>query len=225
MTTVIPSSNRTAAPHPPGHSGFTLIELLVVIAILGILAAMLLPVLGRSQEKARDAYCLNNLKQLGVAVRLYSEDNRGRLPGAEAVPTQPVHTNAPLPRIVDVLGPYVGRAPGAAASTNGASVFRCPNDSYGRFQSEGSSYEWNYDLNGLRIDETQKVQNGFFKIVTDTSDNGAPAEPVVTTGAISLSTTPDTTPMLADYENVHHGNGDQYTKNLVFMDGHVRRLN
>ncbi len=62
------------------RNGFTLIELLVVIAIIAILAAILFPVFAQAREKAKQSACLSNMKQMGLAMRLYADDNDSGYP-------------------------------------------------------------------------------------------------------------------------------------------------
>src|SRR4051812_28585290 len=79
----------------PESSGFTLIELLVVIAIIGILAAMILPTLGRAKERAHATTCVNNLRQLGVATKPYIDEQQGRFPG-KWIPRVNLQTGDPV---------------------------------------------------------------------------------------------------------------------------------
>lgn len=67
-----------------GRSGFTLVELLVVIGVIAVLISLLLPALSRARESARSVHCRNNLKQIGLCITMYRNDNRDILPAREA---------------------------------------------------------------------------------------------------------------------------------------------
>ncbi len=69
---------KNSAPNPRARA-FTLVELLVVISVIAVLAAMLIPALGRAKSSARTTYCINNKRQLALAWLMYADDNRTRL--------------------------------------------------------------------------------------------------------------------------------------------------
>jgi prepilin-type N-terminal cleavage/methylation domain-containing protein/prepilin-type processing-associated H-X9-DG protein len=201
---------KTLALGRAHNHAFTLVELLVVIAIIGVLAGLLLSVSNRTKSDGKNAMCISQLRQLGIAARLYAEDNGSRLPVAERLPSLPLHTNKTLPRICDVLDSYVGKASG---TNDGAPVFKCPCDLEDYYEVEGSSYMWNVRLNGQRIDfgESVRAFGGRVGIGTNVKTWYL---------ATNLVHSPETTPLFWDYDDFHP-RPPESGKNVVFMDGHV----
>lgn len=133
---------------PLKQEAFTLIELLVVIAIIAILAAILFPVFAQAREKARQATCVSNLKQLGIAVMMYKQDYDETFPMVE--------NGVERFTIANMLDPYIKTSKKNVNAQGGNlypedSVWRCPT---GTTYSSGNltsyftvAYNWLYLTN------------------------------------------------------------------------------
>lgn len=144
---------------------FTLVELLVVISVIGLLMGILLPALGKVRGSAYRTYCMSNLRQIGVALRSYLDDNRDIFPRSCVYPWDiPDENNTQYtPPITKVLGPILKEP----------KVFICKADTVQKYYKRvgNTSYwyngkqqmgpmGWTYGLGGITIREYPPVQQG-----------------------------------------------------------------
>ncbi|MEP6754845.1 MAG: DUF1559 domain-containing protein [Chthonomonadales bacterium] len=118
------------------RSGFTLIELLVVIAIIAILAAILFPVFAQAREKARQATCISNLRQMGMATRMYVQDYDERFPQTKQTSADPANDDADgsledpdYGSIFVMILPYSRGGGGTEDDLAKQGMYSCPSDS------------------------------------------------------------------------------------------------
>src|SRR5688572_25109737 len=136
--------NRTRHARRRRHAAWTLVELLVTLAIIGLLLAILLPSLSRARSRARVLQCQAQLRQIGAALQLYVNHNRGRYPASPALPS--VNPSALAP-VTTLLAPYLSTA----------EVFECPDDQ-SLFPAEGTSYFYYQELGERPLGDTHLYQ-------------------------------------------------------------------
>ncbi|HZO87732.1 MAG TPA: type II secretion system protein [Chthonomonadaceae bacterium] len=131
----------------PRSSAFTLIELLIVIAVIAILAALLFPVFSRARDKARQASCMSNEKQIALAAALYIQDYDERYPLGHVPVADPLTTfdggGDYEPHFIELLRPYI-------KNSRNQGVWRWPSDPSPRLNKEGDHTEFHvsYSVNG-----------------------------------------------------------------------------
>jgi prepilin-type N-terminal cleavage/methylation domain-containing protein/prepilin-type processing-associated H-X9-DG protein len=162
-------------------TAFTLIELLVVIAIIGVLAGLLLPALRSARAAAKTTQCLSHLRQISLAIQMYVNDSGGRLPTLQ----NRASTNDPLPALDTVLLPEM---------SGNRAVFGCLADGKRLFESTGTSYFWNFTVNGQDVSRLFSIVGG---------------------------TEPTRVPLLSDKEAFHPDTKDGV--NILYADGHVAK--
>jgi prepilin-type N-terminal cleavage/methylation domain-containing protein/prepilin-type processing-associated H-X9-DG protein len=203
--------------------GFTLIELLVVIAIIGILIALLLPAVQAAREAARRAQCVNNLKQLALAIQNYHDVNLAMPPSGDGGGVQPVHTYSLKVRILSFL--ELGNLYDSynlnlgAAVLNGTwpqnstlshvevNVFNCPSDgNIGHPSYAGTSYPENLGTNIANVGHYMNGPTYFTGPASVTDCAGATVRDTYT-GTTSLANVRDGTSTTAIFSEMVKGTG------------------
>jgi prepilin-type N-terminal cleavage/methylation domain-containing protein len=205
---LVPAQQRNIEPPHVGCYGlpkfrpfkseaFTLIELLVVVAIIAVLAALLFPAFSRAKESGKGAACISNLRQIGIALQVYVQENNNRLP---VMRDRSWTTTNDLPSTDQVISNQLGNI----------RVLLCPSDKWPNgqqkpapqlgetyFEQTGCSYSWNSLLNGEDADHLN---------------------------ALGLRFDPHQIPLMFDKETFHAARGVKKGVNYLYADSHIKNL-
>lgn len=224
-------SDREALFKSRKSLNFTMIELLVTIAIIAILAALLLPTLNQARESARRTQCLNQLKTLGTAVNLYTDDHGGYYPYALD------NTTTPTANWTVLTVPYISTIPDWMTARNSLSLtpsrperyklwasYICPSQRYrswGEYNSGLGSFQGNYVVNAalLHMNATTTPTESRTRIgmTKNPSRNGLLWDGI---GPNSSSCTATMLSHVTRGAGQITGEPHSHTTNAVFQDGH-----
>lgn len=183
-------------PLSTNSRGFTLIELLVVIAIISILAAILFPVFARAREQARRASCQSNLKQIGIAMAMYTQDYDEAYPAGAMGGATDTASN----RWYDVVNPYV---------KSKQQVWICPTAGplvrYGGTEVAGYKYGgYAYNVGGASIQRDPYTGIANVRLGNGFGLNGGQYTPTDNPVKLSLVAMPAETILASDPSGIEH---------------------
>ena len=199
-------------------TAFTLVELLVVTAIIAVLAGLMLPALKQVRKQGRCAICVNNLRQVGLALRMYADDNNGYAPGAC---TDPAYPASSFWQYKLVLTGYI---PTNQVITGKPSLFVCPDQDPKTFAGNWYTYGlWDNDLTYVAASPANAFRmDGFSRpadqpIAADTRRAGGVWPQSYTLAKGALNGNPQSTGGDKIIHLRHSNRG-----NVLFADGSVR---
>jgi prepilin-type N-terminal cleavage/methylation domain-containing protein len=205
--------------------GFTLIELLVVIAIIAILAAILFPVFAQAREKARQATCLSNIKQLSLGAMMYVQDYDETYPGGPGVASmffpgpQGTWDNLPTNAYGNVAPTNVGSR--LAPYIKNVGVFTDPDDPTGdRFAVSGGVTRWVGTFTRLSYWWHSGLSQGWSQPQYPSGTLSNPGRP----HSLATLSKPADVQMIQDNWAAYHTSGlqGQARWNIGYADGHVK---
>lgn len=201
---------KTPSSSPRRKTGFTLIELLVVIAIIAILAALLLPALAAAKEKAHNISCVSNLKQIGLALHLYTDDNNEFFPIASDSSTG--GTNIWTVELGPYLPLVVGQGAGSKFGTENK-VFVCPD---AKFQNLGTNQiVRTYSCTGAMLG-TQTASAGLTAtIARKSAPMDMPSTTLVVVEGRQQSTIASSSDVNSSYSNIQWANANSDLQKTV----------